>query len=145
MRRRDVLAGAASAALAGHASRANGVVEMTAAETEAALAGTWEVTAVANATIPAGVVPLLIFDAAGLRVFGGCNGFSYQVTYLADGQLRFSPPQLNTRASCDAATSAVESQVLNAFQRINAFTVAEGKRLAMTGFGSFMIDAVRQD
>lgn len=144
MRRREILAGGTAAALLAAIAGANGVADMTAAETEAALAGTWAVHAVKDATIPVGLVPLLVFKPTSLGVFGGCNGFSLSLTYLEGGKLMLGPAELNTRTTCTEDAVAVEAQVLRALQRIDGVSFHGDGRITLTAFGTVMLEAARK-
>lgn len=130
-----------SLAVAGNLGK-NGMDEMTGEELAAQLSGKWIITEVADAEIPYGAIPTLVFDPEGLGGFAGCNRFGVEASYGENGAVEFGDAEL-TEKVCGVAAMNLESQIVNALQLIDGVRFDEGTRIALTASGDAMIRAER--
>ncbi len=115
---------------------------MTAEDTSARLAGTWAVTEVADAVIPDGIAPTLVFSPDQVAGFAGCNNFGAPATYEDGGKLAFDGARI-TRMACEPEIMTFEAAMIRAVERVSDVAFDGADRITLTGFGVFMLRATR--
>jgi heat shock protein HslJ len=117
-----------------------GGYEMTSLDLATRLAGTWMITEVRNATIPAYSAPTLVFEPERLAGFAGCNNFGVPVTYGDDNGLVLGDPEF-TLNICGAGEMDLEAQIFNALQRISEVAFDSENQITLSAFGTTMLKA----
>ena len=106
------------------------------------LTGRWIVTEVAEATIPPGAPVTLEFGAGTLSGNAGCNSFSASLdvtgTDLAPGAAQ------STRMACGTEVMALEAAFMRALDRLTRYEIAADGTLALYGYETLMMRAVRE-
>ena len=133
----------ATLAVAGNHGK-DGGNDMTGEELAAQLSGKWIITEVADAEIPLGAIPTLVFDTERLAGFAGCNHYDVEASYGDNGAVGFGDAEL-TEKVCGVAAMDLESQIVNALQLIDGVRFDAGNRIALTASGDAMIRAERTE
>ena len=107
------------------------------------LTGRWTVTEVAGATILPGAPVTLEFGAeGGLAGKAGCNSFSTSLT--VNGAELLLGPARATKMACGSEVMALEAAFMRALERITRYQIAADGTLALYGYETLMMRAVRE-